>query len=88
MGDIRKFLIGAGIRLTAVKGEDPHGLDEMQELKKKRQARDLQEQRPQQGPGESKPRKRKRGGNRKVKEARRRAPGADDAARGAASALR
>jgi hypothetical protein len=71
VGDIRKFLVGAGIRLTTVEGEDPHGLDRMQELKKKRQ--ELQEQRPQQGPGESKPRKRKRGGSRKVKDARRRA---------------
>jgi hypothetical protein len=59
VGDVRKFLAGARIRITTVTGEDPHGLDQMQELKKERQARDLQEQRSQQGPGEPKARKRK-----------------------------
>jgi hypothetical protein len=44
VGDIRKFLVGAKIRITMVTGEDPHGLDQMEELKKERQARDLQEQ--------------------------------------------
>ncbi len=59
VGDIRKFLVGTKIRITMVTGEDPHGLDRMEELKKERQARDLQEQSSRQGPGESKARKRK-----------------------------
>ncbi len=61
MGELRGFLAEAGVRLTVVKGEDPHGLDQMRVLKEERRVRDLQEQRPQQGPGASKPRKRNRG---------------------------
>jgi hypothetical protein len=41
VGDVRRFLVGAKIRITMVTGEDPHGLDRMEELKKERQARDL-----------------------------------------------
>jgi hypothetical protein len=73
VGDVRKFLADAKIRITTVSGEDPHGLDQMQEVKKERQARDLQEQQSRQGPGEPTARKRKRGGNRTAKNARRRA---------------
>jgi hypothetical protein len=72
VGDLGEFLAGAGIDLTATRGDDPHGLDKLRVLKEERRVRDLQEQRPQQGPGLSNPRKRKRGGNRKAKDARRR----------------
>ncbi len=73
VGDLREFLVESGVRLTVVEGEDTQGLDQLQALKEDRRVRELQEQRPQQGPGASKPRKRKRGGNRKAKDARRRA---------------
>ncbi len=73
VGDLREFLAEAGVKLTVVKGEDTHDLDKLRALKEERRARDLQEQRPWQGPEASKPRKRKRGGDRKAKDARRRA---------------
>jgi hypothetical protein len=72
VGDLREFLAGAGVKLTMMWGADPHGLDKLQALKEDRQARDLQAQRPKQGPGPVNPRKRKRGGDRKAKDARRR----------------
>ena len=70
--DLTKYLKGERVKLTVTGGLDPHGLDELRALKEERQAGDLQQQRPQQGPGPSNPRKRKRGGNRKPKDARRR----------------
>jgi hypothetical protein len=72
VGDLRGFLAGAGVKLTMMWGDDPHGLDKLRALKEERRARDLQQQCPQQGPGPSNPRKRKRGGDRKAKDARRR----------------
>jgi hypothetical protein len=72
VGDLREFLAGARVKLTVTGELDPHGLDKLRALKEERQARDLQQQRSQQGPGTSNPRKRKRGGNRKAKDARRR----------------
>jgi hypothetical protein len=70
--DLKEFLEEARVKLMVAGDLDPHGLDKLRALKEERRAGDLQQQRPQQGPGPSNPRKRKRGGNRKAKDARRR----------------
>jgi hypothetical protein len=72
VGDLREYLAEARVKLTVTGELDPHGLDKLRALKEERQARDLQRQRSQQSPGPSNPRKRKRGGNRKAKDAWRR----------------
>ncbi len=72
VGDLTKYLEGERVRLTVTGDADPHSLDELRGLKEERRGGDLQQQHPQQGPGPSYPRKRKRGGNRKPKDARRR----------------
>ncbi len=70
--DLKEFLEEARVKLTVAGDLDPHGLDKLRALKEERREGDLQQQRPQQGPGSSNPRKRKRGRNRKAKDARRR----------------
>jgi hypothetical protein len=72
VGDLGEFLAGTGVNLTVTRGDDPHGPDKLRALKEERRVRDLQEQRPQQGPEPSNPRKRKGGGIRKAKDGRRR----------------
>jgi hypothetical protein len=72
VGDLREFLAGAGFDLTVTSGNDSLGLDELRALKEERRVRDLQERRPQQGLEPVNPRKRKRGGDRKAKDTRRR----------------
>jgi hypothetical protein len=55
--DLNEFLEEERVRLTVTGDLDPHGLDKMRALKEERRAGDLQQQRPQQGPGPSNPRK-------------------------------
>ncbi len=73
MEDLQEFLTGAGMNLRRVAGEDTLGIDQLQKLRDDWRVRELQERRPQQGPAGSTPRKRKQGGDRKAKDARRRA---------------
>jgi len=71
VGDLTKYLDKKRVKLTVMGDADPHSLDQLRGLKEGQHGGDLQQQHPQQGPGPSKPRKRKRGGNRKLKDARR-----------------
>jgi hypothetical protein len=72
VGDLTKYLDEKRVKLTVMGNADPHSLDKLRGLKEGQHGGDLQQQLPQQSPGPSKPRKRKRGGNRKLKDARRR----------------
>ena len=85
VGDLTKYLEGERVRLTVTGDADPHSLDELRGLKEERRGGDLQQQHPQQGPGPSNPRKRKRGGNQQGCPAEG-APAAHDTGRGAAPA--